>query len=497
MKSRFLTRFCAFLLVIIAIVSMSAVAFADESSEDDSSAAEQTEIPSTGNVLVVRNLDTGTNLKLDAGSGDRVFQAGVSARLMTALVAYEQIGNLDEKISVPFCASKSELRGAGSYIGLSYKEGNAPMTLRELLCAATISSATDACLTLAVATIRHMNGEKNDLSASYDEAAAASVKEEAYLNDFVTLMNDRAVRIGMAATFYKNCTGVTTTDSATTASDIALLAGAICTEATALYNITCQSNYTIGGSQKALYTKNALINGYNLKGYVLENAKGMMVGYMDKEDAFCVITTAEQAGLSYVFVCINTTASSEGSDGKTYVAEDSAYKTVHNFMPWALNAFKYVTVLGVDGDNADDLHAVASLPVKSGKNSSEVTIVTSHNVELLVSTDIDPETDIKVELPDFSKISLTAPISKGQVVGTAKVYLKDELVEEVTLITNNAVEESTTLAAVDKAKNFLTSPLMVKIYKWALILGGCYLLVTLLLFIYRIVRKYVSAGKGD
>ncbi len=494
MKSRFFTRFCAFLLVIITLLAIHPAVFADEESEE---LLTEADAPSTGNVLVIKNLDTGTDLKLNSGSGSRIFQAGVSARLMTALVAYEQIGDLSVKISIPFCASDQSLRGSGSYMGFSYKEGTS-YTLKELLSSATVSSHTDACLSLAVATIRHLNGEKTDLSGSYDEAAAASVNEKSYLNDFITLMNDRAARLGMKTTNYANVTGVTNTESHTTANDMSLLAAEICTNVTELYYIASQTNYTLGDSNNAIYTKNALINGYNLKGYTLEDAKGLAVGYMDNKDAFCVITTAERGGLSYVFVCINTTAEADpNATGKTYVAEDSAYKTIHNFMPWALKAFKYVTVLGVDSENADDLHAVASIPVKSGKNSSEVTIVTAHNVELLVSNDIDPETDIKVELPDFSKINLTAPVSKGQVVGTAKVFLKGELIDEVTLITNDGVEESTTLAAVDKAKNFLTSPLMVKIYKWALIAGGCYLLVTLILFIYRIVRKYVSAGNCD
>lgn len=485
MKSRFLSGICAFLLVIFALLP-TFLCFAEESTDAE-------ELPSTENVLVIKNLDTNTNLNLNAADGDRVFGAGVSARLMTALVAYEELGDLNMKISIPFCADDSELRGLGSYMGFSYKEGYT-VTLKELLSSATVSSHTDACLSLAVATIRHINGESTDLSANYTEAASASVNEKGYLNDFVTLMNDRAARLGMKNTNYVNCTGVSATDSATTASDIANLAAEICTNATELYSIACQANYTIGGSNP-IYTKNALINGYNLKGYTLEGAKGLTVGYMDTKDGFCVITTAEMSGLSYVFVCINTTATADG-DSK-YAAEDSAYKTIHSFMPWALKAFKYITVLGVDSENDGDLHAVASVPVKSGKNSSEVTIVTARNVELLVAHDINPDTDITVELPDFSKLQLTAPVSKGQPVGYAKVYLKGELIDEVPLITGDGVEESTALATVDKLKSFLTGPTMMKIYKWALIAGACYLIVTFFLFIYRIVRKYVSAGRGD
>ncbi len=486
-----LKKSLALLLALLASLLLATAAFADDTS------AEEEADPTTGNVLVIKNLDTGDNLKFESGDS-RSFQAGICARLMTALVAYEQVKDLETKLSVPFCASDTSLRGLGSYMGFSYKEENAPMTLRELLSAATVSSATDACLVLAVGTMRHLAGEKTDLSGNYSAAAAASTSEKGYINDFVALMNEKAVALGMKNTLFVNCTGVTATDSRTTAEDMALLAAEICTNATELFEISSKPSYTIGGGN-AIYTKNALVNGFNLKGYTLEDAKGMIVGYMEAPDAFCVITTAEKNGLSYVFVCINTTAKSADvpSDTKTYVAEDSAYKTIHSFLPWALKAFKYITVLGVDSDNPESYYAVASVPVKSGKNSSEVTIVTERNVELLVTKDIVPDTDIRIELPDFAGMELTAPVSKGQIVGTARVYLKGELVDEVSLVTNDGVEESTALAAVDKAKTFLTGPLMMKIYKWALILGIAYLVFALGLFIYRIVRKYISAGKGD
>ncbi len=487
-----LKKSLALLLALLASLFLVSAAFADETS------TEPEPDPTTGNVLVIKNLDTGDNLKFESGSS-RSFQAGVCARLMTALVAYEQVKDMETKFSIPFCASDSSLRGLGSYMGFSYKEENAPLTLKELLCSATVSSATDACLSLAVGTMRHINGEKTDLSGDYTAAASASTSEKGYLNDFVTLMNDKAAAIGMKNTYFANCTGITASDSKTTAEDMALLAAEICTNATELFEISSLPSYKFASSNNAVYTKNALINGFNLKGYTLEDAKGMIVGYMEAPDAFCVITTAEKNGLSYVFVCINTTAKSSDvpSDTKTYVAEDSAYKTIHTFMPWALKAFKYITVLGVDSENPEQVYAVASVPVKSGKNSSEVTIVTARNVELLVTKDIVPDTDIRIELPDFSKMELTAPVSKGQVVGTAKVYLKGSLVDEVALVTNDGVEESTALATVDKAKSFLTGPLMMKIYKWALIIGIAYLVFTLGLFIYRIIRKYISAGKGD
>lgn len=477
-----LKRLTALLLALLTLTVSGVVAFADESS-----VAEEPE-PSTENILVIKNLNSGNNLNISSG-GSRSFQAGVAARLMTALVAYECLESKSVKISVPFCASDSNLRGSGSYIGFSYSEANDALTAEDLLSAALVSSATDACLSLAVAAMRYKAGESTDYSHDYAAAASASTKEKGHLNDFVALMNKRAAELGCKDTYFTNCTGVSDAQSKTTAEDIAVIASAVC-DHSELLAISDKPSYYLSTGSNQIYTKNALKSSYNLKGYTLENVKGMTVGYLQGPDNFCVVTTAESGGLSYVFVCINTTATASSTEdgSKSYAAEISAYKTIHSFLPWALKAFQYLTVVS-------PFTAVATVPVKAGKGQDSVTIVPKEKIELLVTKDIDPDTDISVVYTDITGLSLTAPVMEGQDVGTVYVYLKGEQVGQTALITNDGVAESTALSMVDKIQNALTSDYMVKIYKWAFYLVIIYLLVIFAMFVYRIVRKYIAAGK--
>lgn len=473
------------IIVLLAFIMLCSplCVFAEESKEVDDE-------PTTENIIVIKNLNSGNNLPLKSGES-KTFQAGIAARLMSALVAYECIEDVNALISVPFCASDVNLRGSGSYMGFSYSEANDAQTLEDFLSAALVSSATDACLSLAVAAMRYKAGETMDYSHNYSDAAAASVRERAYLNDFVDLMNTRAKELGCTNTVFTSCTGLSDEKSRTTAEDIALIAAAVCTHSK-LYSISDKASYTLSTGSNQIFTKNALKSEYNLKGYRLENVKGMVAGYLQAPNAYCVVTTAESSGLSYVFVCINTTAtSSTGADGeKQYSAEISTYKTIHAFLPWALASFSYYTAVS-------PYTAIATVPVKAGKGRDSVTVIARDVIELLVTKDIDPETDISVVYTDLSELSLTAPVAEGQEVGRVFVYLKGELVGESALVTNDAVMENGALSAVDKVKNFLSSDFMKKIYKWVIIIVIAYAAIMIAMFIYRIVRKYIEASRDD
>lgn len=476
-----LKRFMALLLVMLVLLFTGITVFADESTDTEPE-------PETENILVIKNLNSGNNLNIKSAPS-RTFQAGVAARLMTALVAYECLESGSVKLSIPFCASDENLRGSGSYIGFKYSEANDAMTAEDMFTAALVSSATDACLTLAVAAMRFKAGETTDYSHDYASAAAASTKERGYLNDFVALMNTRANELGCKSTVFTNCTGASDPNSKTTAEDIAIIAAAVC-ENSELLNMSDKSSYQLSTGSNQIYTKNALKSSYNLKGYTLDGVKGMTVGYLQGPDNYCIVTTAESGGLSYVFVCINTTASSVPTeDGtKTYAAEISAYKTIHQFMPWAVKAFQYLTVVS-------PFNAVATIPVKAGKGQDSVTIVPKDKIELLVTKDIDPDTDISVVYTDISGITLTAPVAEGQEVGNVYVYIKGEQVGQTVLVTNDGVAENTALSMVDKIESALTSKFMLRLYKWGLCFLGAYLVVVFGMFVYRIVRKYIAAGK--
>ena len=451
----------------------------------ENTAAEAEKDPTTENILVIKNVETGNNLPLQSGNST-VHQAGVAAKLMTALLSYEILKDAPGKISVPFCASDTDLRGNSNYLGLTYKEDSMSLTLTDLLCAATVSAANDACVTLAVAAMRYESGESLDHYNNYNAAVSASLMERAHINSFVARMNDRAKDLGCTKTHFTNCNGLNDGASTTTAEDIALIAEAILAYPE-LTDIMDKVSYKLSTGGNEIKSKSAFkVSTSTIQGYTkIENLKNMMVGFTG-DGAFCAIASAEDNGLTYIFV---TLAESE-SVGKTYEqAQISGYDTVKTFVPWALGSFKYMEVVS-------PLVAYETLTVKSGKNSDRVTIVPAEKLELLITKDIDPASDIKVTA-SYEYEELTAPIDKGMKVGTVIVTLKGEEIGRVDLVTNAGVEASEMLSLLDRIIQFLNSEPMKKVYLCGLVLLGGYLVLNLALFIYRIVRKYMAASKAE
>lgn len=138
-----------------------------------------------------------------AGHADRRLPMASLAKLMTALIAVEQ-GGLDAWADVSAGAAAE----TGSRIGLRRGER---VTRRDLLLAAFVRSANDACRALADA-----------IGATTDARDATGA--------FVARMNARAAALGMADTHYANPCGHDDPAQYTSVRDLAALSHAVLAE---------------------------------------------------------------------------------------------------------------------------------------------------------------------------------------------------------------------------------------------------------------------------
>ncbi len=450
----------------------------------------ETAPPSTSSVMVLKNINTGINVDVDAVSNTTYRATGVAAKLVTVMVAHDMLKDCDKKISAPMCLTDEKYAGTilnDFSLGLKYSKTSSSFTVDDLLTAAIVSSAADACITLALASIHYQNKEQTDFYNDYDGAVSARAKENelGYMNLFVKEMNDYAEALGCKDTYFKNCTGAADPDSYTTAEDMAIIAEAFYNNPE-LMMIANQPSYTLSTGSNLLYNKSALMSSNdNLTGYTgMEGVTGIIVGWMGSKGAspYCIIASGEtQEGVSYVMVCV-----APFSDTDT--TKKSAYDTVKDFMPWALKTFRYKLVVST-------LDAVKTVPVKSGKDSDGVSIVALEDIELLIPAEIDPEKDIRVEYKLDSE-ELTAPVSKGQKVGKVYVYYNDEVLQ-TDLVANASVSESGMLSLLEKLKIQLTSPGAKKAYLCCAVLFVGYLILSFIMFLSRIIGKYIAAGRGD
>ena len=147
----------------------------------------------TAKSAILTERSTGTVLfEHDA---DKQMPPASITKVMTLLLVFEAMDAGKFTMETEIVASEHACSMGGSQIWLEPGEA---FTVNELLKAAAISSANDACVAL---------GE------------AVSGSEET----FVELMNERAAELGMKNTVFKNCTGLDAEGHLSTARDIAIM----------------------------------------------------------------------------------------------------------------------------------------------------------------------------------------------------------------------------------------------------------------------------------
>lgn len=146
----------------------------------------------SSNAILV-NLDE-NQIVLDKKSEEKIYPASLT-KMMTVLVAIEQISNLQEEIILPKHIFQDLLEENASVAGFLPNE---KVTVEDLLYGSMLPSGAEASLGLA-------------------EYVAGSEQK------FVNLMNEKAQQLGMKNTHFVNTTGLHHSDHYTTVKDMSLL----------------------------------------------------------------------------------------------------------------------------------------------------------------------------------------------------------------------------------------------------------------------------------
>ena len=185
-----------------------------------------------------------------------------TTKLMTALVAVERAGDLDETVTV-----KGEWLGSeGSSI---YLKAGEEISLRGLLYGLLLQSGNDAAMAIAC----HTAGSEAD---------------------FVARMNEKAAQLGMDGSSFANPSGLNDDDHYSTAYDMALLARA-CLENETVADICATRSITIG--TRTFVNHNKLL-------YRYEGCVGMKTGFTEKAGR-TLVSAATRDGQTLICVTLN------------------------------------------------------------------------------------------------------------------------------------------------------------------------------------------------
>ena len=329
-------------------------------------------------------MDTNTGTVLVANNEDEQLYPASVTKIMTLLLVCEA---LDEgKLSLDMnltCSDTAALKG-GSQIWL---EPGEVMSVKDLLKAAVVYSANDACALLG-------------------EAVAGS--EEA----FVALMNEKAQALGMNNTHFDNCTGLDDDTEAhkTTAYDIALMSRALLSH-DIIKEYTGIWMDTLRGGETQLVNTNKLIRYYS-------GANGLKTGTTSKAGC-CISASAERDGLELVAVVLGAANSNDRFNGARALL-DWGFANYEIYKP------------------SIDAAALPQIPVAHGVKA-ELQLCAPDTHELLVNRGAGAKIEQSLSFPE----SVEAPIEKGQAIGKAVFSAGGTKIAEYDICAAESVEQMT------------------------------------------------------
>ncbi len=336
-----------------------------------------------GKSAVLMDIATGTVL-YEQNAHEKLAPASVT-KVMTMLLIMEAIDegriHWDDSVTV----SEAAAAKGGSQIYLKVGE---TMSVTDMFKSVAVSSANDCACALA------------EFIAGSEAA-------------FVEKMNQRAKELGMNDTHFVNCTGLDDGENAkehlTSAYDIALMSRELMANHPDIQKFTTIWMDTVRNGAFGLSNTNKLVRFY-------PGATGLKTGFTAAA-GYCLSATAQRDGLGLIAVVLGAKTSQE---------RFNACKQLLDY------GFANFTLIKPDVPNE------TSVPVKLGTETT-VTAVPGEDTKLLLDKAQKGEVTTTVTLEE----GVTAPVSKGQKLGTLTVRVGEQVLAQVPMVADRAVPRLT------------------------------------------------------
>jgi len=333
-------------------------------------------------------------------SNIKIYPASLT-KIMTTIVVFDLIKSgethLDEKITISENAWRMSQSGYSSMFIML----NDQITVEDLLKGIIIVSGNDACVALA---------------------EGLSGTEE----DFVILMNDKASEIGMNDTNFNNSSGINDPDNYSTVNDILKMSRYLILNYPEFYTYYKETTFTwdrTGGDPITQGNRNPLL-------YKNMGVDGIKTGYL----------TVEQYSLASSILVGNRRLIAVGSGFKT---KNDRSRESAKILSWGLRTFDTVKVARKD-------ESLDQLRVWQGKKS-KVKVATSEDIYLTIPKRKKGLINAVIEYNGPIK----APINIGDKLGDLNVYVSDDLVKQVDILSMEDIKRSNIFSRLFQSFNYL------------------------------------------
>ena len=447
MKKRLISLLTSLLLVCCFCIELPARAISFTPDFDIHSAAGLLINLDTGEVIYQKNADT-------------QYMPGALVQIMETIVVLENCQNLGTRITADASLytkyAESEYPDDVRYADI---QNHDVLTVEELLYALMLTSSVEASVMLAN---QFGNGS---------------------LSSFVDMMNAKAAELGCTQTHFTNVTGMYDVSQKTTANDLAkimqyaLQNSKFETIATTVSFTPFSTNLDLHEEDWVWTHSNLMVLEQNENYY--EGAKGIKTANLTAQGRN-IITIGSRDGNN--FLAILLAAPFEDNEGRLQYYHIDDAKTLFN---WVFEDFSFKTILS-------DSTELGQISVKNGSNTDYVLVKPAHSFGTMWydSADINSVTQ-EIEL----KQSVSAPVQKGDVLGSVTLKFSGEEIAKVDLVATSSVELSMPKYYLALAKHFPRTQWLTTAILFSVLLCAVYLAICLYSHLqYLKRRKPVTPG---
>ena len=336
---------------------------------------------SAKNVLV---MDYETGQYLYAKDHQKMIPPASMSKLMTIYMILEKLKDGSLSLDDTFTVSENAWRKGGAASGSStmFLKIGEKVPVRDLIQGIIIQSGNDACIVAA----ENLSGSEEDFAAD---------------------MQKKARQLGLKHSSFANATGWPHPDQLMSVEDLARLARVIISEFPEFYHIFSEHTYTHNNIKQG--NRNPLL-------YSMPYADGLKTGHTE-EAGFCLVASAKKDNRRLISVMAGLKSNKERSE------------EAEKLMSWGFREFSNYTLFKKN-------QVIAEIPVWLGSEN---------NINLVVDRDVrrtlKKSSVNKVKMTAVYDKPVTAPIKKGDRLGTIKVDIPGQGDFEIPLTADRDVEK--------------------------------------------------------
>lgn len=359
------------LIVFLSVFSFVTLVYAEEDFAPNSKSAILIEA-STGRILYEKN-------------SDEPLKPASMTKIMSMLLIMEAVDSGKITLSDSVMISKNAASMGGSQIFL--QEGDT-YKVEELLKGIAVASGNDAVVAMA-------------------EKVGGSVE------NFVSMMNEKAKELGLSNTHFVNPHGLDANDHYSSSRDMSIMASELVKHEKILEFTSIYEDYLKkpDGSSTWLVNTNRLVRFYN-------GVDGLKTGFTEGA-GYCITTTAKRDNMRLISVVMGVETPDQRSSDTT------------NLLNYGFNTYQVKSILKAE-------EVLGTVTVIGGKKE-QVDVILEHDI-----TDISKITEDSMTFTHELKLNeVKAPVLKGDRIGTVLVKNQNgEVVKEEFVTVRESIEKA-------------------------------------------------------